>query len=155
MTRYKERLPKDARVFETRLQVQWADVDIAGIMYFAAYWRFVEYAEICFFAELGFPYDTVFEEYDFWLPRVRAEADYHAPALMNDWLRMRTHLEKVGASSVRWHTVVFNERTGEPGAAFALTVACIDRTTKKSHAMPPAIRDSLLACVSASSPLRP
>ena len=105
MTRYKERLPAGARVFESRLQVQWADVDIAGIMYFAAYWRFVEYAEICYFAELGFPYDTVFDEYDFWLPRVRAEAEYHAPALMNDWLRMRTHLEKVGASSVRWQTV--------------------------------------------------
>ena len=74
MTRYKERLPAGARVFETRLQVQWADVDIAGIMYFAAYWRFVEYAEICYFAELGFPYDTVFDEYDFWLPRVRAGA---------------------------------------------------------------------------------
>jgi acyl-CoA thioester hydrolase len=147
MTRFKDRLVADARVFEARLQVQWADVDIAGIMYFAAYWRFVEYAEICFFAELGFPYDTVFEEYDFWLPRVRAEADYHAPALMNDWLRMRTHLERVGASSVRWNTVVFNDRTGEPGAAFTLTVACIDRTTKKSHPLPVPIRASLLSCL--------
>lgn len=129
-------MPEGARIFETRMQVQWADVDIAGIMYFGAYWRFIEYAEICLFAELGFPYDTVFEEYDFWLPRVRAEAEYHAPALMNDWLRMRTHLEKVGASSVRWQTVVFNERTGEPGGAFTLTVACIDRRTKRSRLMP-------------------
>jgi YbgC/YbaW family acyl-CoA thioester hydrolase len=151
VTRYKERLPEGARVFETRLQVQWADVDIAGIMYFAAYWRFVEYAEICFFAELGFPYDTVFDEYDFWLPRVRAEAEYHAPALMNDWLRMRTHLEKVGASSVRWQTVVFNERTGEPGGAFALTVACIDRVTKKSRPMPDAIRRTLLGALGDAS----
>jgi YbgC/YbaW family acyl-CoA thioester hydrolase len=134
-------------VFETRLQVQWADVDIAGIMYFAAYWRFVEYAEICYFAELGFPYDTVFDEYDFWLPRVRAEAEYHAPALMNDWLRMRTHLEKVGASSVRWQTVVFNERTGEPGGAFTVTVACIDRMAKKSCPMPEPIRQALLGAI--------
>jgi acyl-CoA thioester hydrolase len=151
VTRYKERLPAGARVFETRLQVQWADVDIAGIMYFAAYWRFVEYAEICYFAELGFPYDTVFDEYDFWLPRVRAEAEYHAPALMNDWLRMRTHLEKVGASSVRWQTVIFNERTGEPGGAFALTVACLDRITKKSRPMPEPIRQALLAAMGPTS----
>jgi acyl-CoA thioester hydrolase len=149
MTRFKDRLVPGARVFEARLQVQWADVDIAGIMYFAAYWRFVEYAEICFFAELGFPYDTVFDEYDFWLPRVRAEGDYHAPALMNDWLRLRTHFEKVGSSSARWHTVAYNERTGEPGAAFTLTVACIDRTTKKSRPLPPAIRNRLLACMPA------
>jgi acyl-CoA thioester hydrolase len=147
LTRYKERLPKDARVFETRLQVQWADVDIAGIMYFAAYWRFVEYAEICFFAELGFPYDTVFDEYDFWLPRVRAEAEYHAPALMNDWLRMRTHIEKVGASSLRFQTVVFNERTGEPGGVFSLTVACMDRVKKSSRPMPEPIRAALAAAL--------
>lgn len=143
MARYRETLPPGARVFETRLRVQWADVDIAGIMYFAAYWRFVERAEMDMFLELGFPYNTVFEDYDFWLPRVRAEAEYHAPALMDDWLRMRTHLEKVGGSSVRWKTVVFNERTGEPGAEFTLTVACMDRETKKSRPLPPVIREAL------------
>ena len=143
MTRFKDTLPAGARAFETRLQVQWADVDIAGIMYFAAYWRFVEYAEIKFFEELGFPYDRVFDDHDFWLPRVRAEAEYHAPALMNDWLRLRTHIEKVGGSSVRWKTVAFNERTGEAGAEFSLTVACIDRTTKKSRPLPPAMSAAL------------
>ena len=143
MTRFKDTLPPGARTFEARLQVQWADVDIAGIMYFAAYWRFVEYAELRFFAELGFPYDRVFDEYDIWIPRVRAEAEYHAPALMNDWMRMRTHIEKVGASSVRWKTVVFNERTGEPGAAFSLTVACVDRAHKKSRPLPEPLRAAL------------
>jgi acyl-CoA thioester hydrolase len=145
--KFKDTLTVGARVFEARLQVQWADVDIAGIMYFAAYWRFVEYAEIHMFGELGFPYDRIFEEYEFWLPRVRTEAEYHAPALMNDWLRMRTHLEHVGASSARWRTVLFNERTGEPGAAFTLIVACIERATKKSRHLPALIRSALLPCV--------
>ena len=127
--------------------MQWADVDIAGIMYFAAYWRFAEYAEIQMFDELGFPYHTVFDELHFWLPRVRAEAEYHAPALMNDWLRMRTHLEKVGGSSVRWKTVIFNERTEAVGAEMTLTVACIDRDAKKSRPLPSALRQALLSCM--------
>ncbi|HTU83553.1 MAG TPA: thioesterase family protein [Candidatus Acidoferrales bacterium] len=147
MTRFRDELPRGARTFEARLQVQWADVDIAGIMYFAGYWRLAEYAEMRMFAELGFPYDRVFETYDFWLPRVRAEAEYHAPALMNDWLRTRTHLERVGGSSARWRTAVFNERTGEAGAVMTLTVACIDRRTKRSRPMPPAIRSALSACL--------
>jgi acyl-CoA thioester hydrolase len=147
MTRFRETLQPATRVFEARLQVQWADIDIAGIMYFAAYWRFVEYAEIRFFEELGFPYDRVFEQYGFWLPRVRAQAEYHAPALMNDWLRLRTHLERVGGSSLRWKTVVFNERTGEPGAEFMLTVACIDRVTKRSRLLPEPIRSALLGAL--------
>jgi acyl-CoA thioester hydrolase len=150
--RYKEALPAGARVFETRVRSQWSDVDVAGIVYFAAYWRFVERAEMEFFRELGFPYDRVFEEYGFWLPRVRCEAEYHAPAMMDDWFRLRTHIEKVGASSVRWKTVVFNERTNEPGAAFTLTVACVDGRTKRSHPLPEPIRKALLACVSADAP---
>jgi YbgC/YbaW family acyl-CoA thioester hydrolase len=143
MARYRETLPDGARVFESRMHVQWADVDIAGIMYFAAYWRAVELAEMDLFRELGFPYNTIFETYDFWLPRVKAEAQYHAPALMGDWLRLRTHLEKVGGSSVRWKTVVFNERTGEAGAEFTLTVASMDRTTKKSQPLPAPIQAAL------------
>jgi acyl-CoA thioester hydrolase len=147
MTRFHATPPRGARVFETRLQVQWADVDVAGIMYFAAYSRFAEYAEMRLFAELGFPYETVFTEYGFWLPRVRVEAEYHAPALMSDWLRMRTHVQRVGASSVRWQTVVFNERTDAAGAVLTFVVAAIDGATKKSRALPEPIRSALVACV--------
>ena len=88
------------------------------------------------FAELGFPYESVFETYDFWLPRVRVEAEYLAPALMSDWLRLRTHIEHVGASSVRWQTVFFNERTSKAGAVVRFIVATIDGQQKKSRPLP-------------------
>ena len=97
------------------------------------------------FRELGFPYDTLFDDLDFWLPRVRVEAEYHAPALMSDWLRMRTHIEKVGGSSVRWRTVLFNERTGEASAEMTFTVACMNRDTKKSCHLPEKLREALLS----------
>lgn len=146
MTRFRDTLPPGARTFETRMAVQWADIDIAGIMYFAAYWRFVEKAEIDMFAALGFPYSTVFDEYGIWMPRVRAEAEYHAPALMDDMLLLRTHIEKVGASSLRWKTVVFNERTGAAGAEFTLTIACMDRQSRKSTPLPFTIRKAFSGC---------
>jgi len=145
MPAFREMLPPGTRTFDSRLRVQWADVDIAGILYFAAYWRFAELAEMDMFRELGFPYNTVFDELDFWLPRVKVEAQYHAPALMDDWLRIRTHVEHVGASSVRWRSVVFNERTGEAGAQFTLTAACMDRMTKKTRPLPEPLREALIA----------
>lgn len=147
MPQFKDTTPPGARIFETRVMVQWADIDIAGIMYFAAYQRAVERAEMDFFGELGFPYNSVFEEYDIWLPRVHVEADYHKPALMGDWLTLRTHIRHVGGSSVKWQTAVFNERTRETGAVFDLTVACMDRRTLKSRALPQAMREALKACV--------
>lgn len=145
--KYKDTTPLGARIFETRVFVQWADIDIAGIMYFAAYQRAVERAEMDFFGELGFPYNSVFEEYDIWLPRVHVEADYHSPAFMGDWLTLRTHIRHVGASSVKWQTIVQNERTDEAGAVFNLTVACMDRRTHKSRPLPTIMRTALLDCV--------
>jgi acyl-CoA thioester hydrolase len=156
MTLFRDRLPVGARVFEARLPVQWADVDSAGIMYFAAYWRFAEYAEMEMFAALGFPYASVFEELDFWLPRVRVEAEYHAPSAMGDWLRLRTHIQKVGASSLRWQTVAFHDSTGVAGAVLTTTAACMDRQTKKSKPLPNALRavllENLTHSASASAP---
>ena len=145
--KFKDETPQGARVFETRVMVQWADVDIAGIMYFAAYQRAVERAEMDFFGELGFPYESVFEQYDMWLPRVHVEADYHKPALMGDWLALRTHIRHVGGSSVKWQTVVHNERTNQAGAVFNLTVACMDRRSHKSRALPPGMRAALVECL--------
>lgn len=147
MTRIRDTSSAGARIFEARLQVQWADVDVAGVMYFAAYARFAEYAEMQLFAELGFPYENVFERYGFWLPRVRVEAEYHAPALMSDWLSMRTHLEHVGTASLRWQTLFVNERTAETGAAMTVIVTAVDAQTKKSRPLPEPIRSVLLACV--------
>lgn len=147
MTRFKDTKPSAARTFESRVMVQWADVDIAGIMYFAAYQRATERAEMDFFNEIGFPYNRVFQDYDIWLPRVHVEADYHRPALMNDWLRLRTHITHVGRSSVQWETVVFNERTNDAGAVLRLVVACIDRRTLQSRPLPPEIRDALVECL--------
>jgi acyl-CoA thioester hydrolase len=147
MSRFRDTRPADARAFETRVRVQWADIDIAGICYFAAYWRFAERAEMDMFRDLGYPYAEIFDRFDMWLPRVNVQADYHAPALMDDWLTLRTHVEKVGASSVRWRTVVLNERTEEPGAAFGLTIACMNRANRKSVPLPPELREALLACV--------
>jgi acyl-CoA thioesterase FadM len=97
------------------------------------------------FADLGFPFATVFDAFDFWLPRIRTEGEYYAPAVMGDVIRARLHIEKVGASSIRWRTVLFNETSGVTAAALALTVAAMDRATRKSMPLPPPMRAALLS----------
>lgn len=145
--KYRDTTPPDARIFETRARVQWQDIDIAGIIYFGAYVRYCEQAEMDLFRELGFPYRTIFDQYDIWLPRVRLEFDFHKPAYMDDDLVLRTHIERVGASSVRWRTVLFNERQEAVDAVCSLVIACIDRTTLKSRPLPPDLRAAILASV--------
>jgi YbgC/YbaW family acyl-CoA thioester hydrolase len=152
MPAFKDDLPAAARPFESRLQVQWADVDIAGIMYFAAYWRFAEYAEQQMFEELGFPFEKLFDAFDFWMPRVHVEADYHAPAKMGDWIRMRTHVERIGASSIRYKVVMIDERTATVHAVMTLTIASMDRTTQKSMRLPGPLREALITRTKESAP---
>lgn len=148
MPQFRDDLPAGARTFEAHGQVQWADVDIAGIIYFVAYWRYAELAEMELFRAIGFPYEHIFGgDVGFHLPRVHTEATYHAPAVMGDRLRMRLHLTKVGASSVAWRTVIFNETSGQVAAALSLTVACMDPRTKKSMPLPPGLRAALLSCI--------
>jgi YbgC/YbaW family acyl-CoA thioester hydrolase len=145
MPQFRDNLPPGARTFESRVQVQWADCDIAGIIYFVNYWRYAEFAEMEMFAELGFPFAKMFYDSDLLMPRVRAEAEFFAPSLMGDWLRIRTHIDKVGASSIRWVCVVFNEMTGVANAALTLTAACVSSGTKKSIPIPDRLRAALLA----------
>ena len=147
MPQFRDSLPQGARTFEARATVQWADCDPAGIIYFVAYWRFQELAEMQLFVDLGFPFATVFETFDFWLPRIRTEGEYFAPAVMGDVIRARLHIEKVGASSVRWKTVLFNETSGVVAAALTLTVAAMDRAKRTSIPLPLPIRAALLAAL--------
>ncbi len=144
MPQFRDSLPPGARTFEARAQVQWADCDYAGIIYFVNYWRYAEFAEMEMFAQLGFPFATVFDDLDILIPRVRAEAEYFAPSLMGEWLRIRTHIDKVGGSSIRWVCVLFNETTGVANAVLTLTVACVSRKTKKSIPIPASLRTALL-----------
>lgn len=87
-------------------RVQFADTDMAGIMHFANFFRFVERAEHAFFRSLGLSIvetklDLPKEEKVGW-PRVHASCDYHAPLVFDDEVEIEIVLEEVRAKSVRY-----------------------------------------------------
>ena len=135
-----------SRVFEVRDRVRWSDVDIAGIIYFGAYVRFIELAETELFRELGFPYARMFEQLDVWLPRVHLDFDFSRPARMDDELIVRTRVAKVGNSSITLHIDVHDAKTDEIDASCKLIVATVDRGKMKSRPIPAELRSALVAC---------
>jgi acyl-CoA thioester hydrolase len=145
--KYKDDTPPGARVFEVRDRVRWSDVDIAGIIYFGAYVRFIELAETELFRALGYPYGKMFEMLDIWLPRVHLDFDFFAPALMDDELVLKTHIAKLGSSSITMRMVVHNDRAQEVDAAATLVVAAVNRATMKSTPMPADLRAALEGCL--------
>lgn len=130
-----------------RDRVRWSDVDIAGIIYFGAYVRFIELAETELFRELGYAYSEMFELLEIWLPRVHLDFDFYKPALMDDELLMRTHIERLGTSSLTLKIVVHILRSNEVAATATLIVAAVDRKTMKSRPLPPQFRSDLEVCL--------
>lgn len=145
--KYKDTTPPGARIFEVRDRVRWSDVDIAGIIYFGAYVRFIELAETELFRELGYPYGEMFERLGIWLPRVHLDFDFFAPALMDDELLLRTHIDKLGGSSITMRMIAYNTRAQEVDAAATLVVATVDRGSMKSRPIPEEFRAVLAGCV--------
>ncbi len=145
----KTALPRTAaRTFEARLHVQWADVDVAGIVYFAAYWRFVEHAEMECSQSSAFRTNRVFNEYGFWLPRVRCEAEY-SRAGADERLVAHAHACRAGRRVERHAGRPSCSTSGpaEPGACFTFVVAASTRGTRKAARCR---RDSRARCWPAS-----
>ena len=90
-----------ARRHRVQEYVRWSDVDTSGIICWNAYVRFVEIAETEFFRALGFPYATLWDRLDIWLPRVQAHFDYLNPAVLDELLDIEIWVGRIGRSSIR------------------------------------------------------
>ena len=60
-------------------QVEFSETDMAGIVHFSNFFRYMERAEASFFRELGFPLVYIGTDETRGWPRVRANASFQAP----------------------------------------------------------------------------
>lgn len=88
-------------LFTVDERVRWSAVDKAGIIFYGAYVRFFELAEMELFRAAGAPYGEVFDRWDIWLPRVHLESDFHYPSRLDDKLRVGAYFTSFGTSSLR------------------------------------------------------
>jgi acyl-CoA thioester hydrolase len=122
--------------------VRWSDVDAAGIVCYGAFVRFVEVAETELFREAGMPYGKVFDSLDCWLPRVHFSADFHAPARLDEKLRVSAFVQSLGRTSVTLGFAIDNQ-AGVRIADFSVVLACVDRATFAKRELPPQLRAAL------------
>ena len=122
--------------------VRWSDVDAAGIVCYGAFVRFVEVAETELFRAAGMPYGKVFDRFDCWLPRVHFSADFHAPARLDEKLRVSAAVKALGNTSV---TLAFTieGQAGQPIADFEIVLVCIERTSFAKRPLPSELRAAL------------
>ena len=69
-----------AALFRTTRRVEFADTDMAGIVHFANFFRFMESAEVEFLRTRGLSVALTWEGEKIGFPRVSASCDYFHPA---------------------------------------------------------------------------
>ena len=134
--------------FQITRRVEFSETDMAGIMHFSNFFRFMETAEHAFFRSLGFSVARSRIGLEVCLPRVHAECDYAAPLRFEDEVQVRLLVERKGRRSLTYQ-FRFSRLNGsqpEEVARGRLTVACVERQADgslKAVPLPKAIADKI------------
>jgi YbgC/YbaW family acyl-CoA thioester hydrolase len=111
--------------YRTTRRVEFGETDMAGIVHFSNFFRYMEAAETEFLRSRGLSVAWSEEGRRWGFPRVSASCDYMKPARFEDVLDIEVTIEKIGAKSIayRFHFSL----KGEPIAIGRITsVFCTD-----------------------------
>jgi YbgC/YbaW family acyl-CoA thioester hydrolase len=139
-----------SRPFEYSIvrQVEFSETDMAGIMHFSNFFRFMEAAEHAFFRSLGMSIHTNDPEHLGW-PRVHADCDFRYPLRFEDSVEVRLLVREKREKSLVY-TFIFRKLNEQPHREVArgtLAVACVKRDVATGRMqgvpIPPAIADRI------------
>jgi acyl-CoA thioester hydrolase len=115
--------------FKARRMVEFSDTDMAGIMHYANFFRFMETAEHGFYRSLGFSVvDLSLHPHLGW-PRVHASCDYRRPLRFEDVVEIHLLVLEKRQRSLTYQ-FRFNKLTEEKPEEVArgrLSVVCVSR----------------------------
>ena len=138
MSDHAARTLSDEHRFEIR--VYYEDTDLAGIVYYANYLKFIERARSEMLRARGVDQSRMKSELGLVFVVRRVEIDYRVPALFDDMLEVRTRIVSVGGARIRLEQDVC--RGQDVLAASKVEVACADVSGGAAR-MPDEIRASL------------
>lgn len=133
--------------FITR-RVEFCDTDLAGIMHFSNFFRFMEAAETAFLRSLGLSVLLSRCGLEVCLPRVHAECDYRAPLHFEDEVLVYLLVERKGTASLTYQFRFYLEGGGKhlEVARGRLVLACAARQENgalKAVPLPRALEDKI------------
>jgi acyl-CoA thioester hydrolase len=128
-----ESLPAQSR-FSLPLRVYYEDTDAGGVVYYANYLKFCERTRTEWLRALGVAQQTLLDEQGLGFVVRSVQADYLAPARLDDALEVSARI-----ASRRRASLVFDHeirRDGELLFTAQVLVACVDMRRLKPAALP-------------------
>ncbi|MBL9190614.1 MAG: acyl-CoA thioesterase [Opitutaceae bacterium] len=143
--------------FRHRRLVEFADTDLAGIVHFANFFRYVEAAEHAFFRSLGFSIHTSEgSRHDGW-PRIEVSCKYLRPARFQETVEVCLRLTELRTTSLSYAFAILAadspEKTVLATGTFGIIHVEIDSATReiRKTPIPPALRAKLEAAMKTSA----
>src|SRR4249920_832898 len=131
--------------YQVTRRVEFSDTDMAGIMHYSNFFRYMETVEHAFFRSLGLSVVLSRDGLNICLPRVHAACDYRAPLKFEDEVVIRLLVEKKGTRSLTYQ-IRFERRDGEEVARGRLVVVCAERQANgelKAVSLPAALSEKI------------
>jgi len=128
-------------------RVEFCETDMAGIVHYSNFFRYMEVAEHEFFRTLGFSVVTRQVDPPVGWPRVHAECDYHHPLQFEDEVEIHMLVSEKKSKALTY-LFRFRKLNGSPQVEIArgsLTVVCVTHQHGKMTAalIPKAIADQI------------
>lgn len=134
--------------FKARRRVEFNETDMAGIVHFSNFFRYMETAEQGLFRSLGFSIVPKPGDPRAGWPRVHATCDYHRSLRFDDLVEIHIIVVEKRSKSLRYQFRFskVTEAATEEVARGELTVVCVTHTpdgTMKAANIPPEITDKI------------
>lgn len=123
--------------------VRWSDIDLAGIMRYTAFPRFLELGEAELFRSLGVRYSELATHYGISLPRKVMHLEYHAPARLDDRLAIATTVSRIGTTSLTLGTEIRHAESGASCASGYMVLVCTGASDFSKRPLPADLLDLL------------
>jgi YbgC/YbaW family acyl-CoA thioester hydrolase len=132
-------------IFRTTRRVEFADTDMAGIVHFANFFRYMEIAEHEFLRSRGLSVAMDWEGDHIGFPRVAASCDFQSPVRFEDVVDIEVELAKVGSKSVSYNCTFHHKgRLVARGQLSAVCCRLRPGQPLESIAIPAGVRERLL-----------
>ena len=126
--------------FIWNVRVYYEDTDAGGIVYYANYLKFFERARTEWLRQINVSQHALLQEHDAMFVVKSVSAEYHAPAKLDDVIKLTLSIEKLGRASLSF---IQEAWCGEQLLNTArVRIGCVD-SALRPRAVPPAVADKM------------
>jgi acyl-CoA thioester hydrolase len=128
--------PDMPSVFTWQVRIYYEDTDAGGIVFYANYLKFFERARTEWLRATGVNQQSLAESDGAIFVVKHASIDYNAPARLDDLVDLTLTIQKLGRASIEFVQQAWRGDTLLASAQ--VKVGCVDATTLRPRALPPA-----------------